>query len=76
MEISEALNKIIEFFSSIIEFAVGLVSGLFDLLELIPATVSMFMSGVNNLPDLLIPFAVSSIAIAVVLLVVGRQNNS
>lgn len=76
MEISEALNKIIEFFGSIIDFAVGLVSGLFDLLQLIPATVQMFMGSVNSLPDVLVPFAVSGIAIAIILLVVGRQNNS
>ena len=76
MEIGEALNKIIEFLSSIIEFAVSLVSGLFDLLELIPSTVQMFMCSVNNLPSILVPFAVSSISIAIILLVVGRQNNS
>lgn len=76
MEIGEALNDIIEFLGSIIEFAVSLVSGLFDLLTLIPSTVQMFTGAVNSLPELLIPFAMSSISIAIILLVVGRQNNS
>lgn len=76
MEIGEALNKIIEFFSSIIEFAVSMVSGLFDLLKLIPSTVQMFTSASNNLPSVLAPFAVSAVTIAIILLVVGRQNNS
>lgn len=76
MEISEALNKLIEFVGSIIEFAVSLVEGLFDLLKLLPATVQMFMGSVNSLPSLVVPFAVSSISIAIILLVVGRQNNS
>ena len=76
MEIGQALNKIIEFLGSIIEFAVSMVTGLFDLLKLIPSTVEMFLGATSNLPDILAPFAISAISIAIILLVVGRQNNS
>lgn len=59
---------------SIGEFFINLVQGLFDFFSFLPAVMTMLMSSVANLPDIVLPFATASITVAIIMLVVGRSN--
>lgn len=61
---------------SLVSFLGNLISGLLDLLMSIPTILSFTTSSIGHLPSVVLPFAVAGITISVVLLLVGRQNNS
>lgn len=61
---------------SLVSFVVNMVTGLLDLLASIPTILTFLTSSIGHLPPVVLPFATAGITISVVLLVVGRQNNS
>ena len=63
-------------FSSIFILVGNLVGGLFDFLKVLPNVITMLSSSIANLPDIVLPFATISITVAIVLLIIGRSNNS
>ncbi len=72
-----------QFFSSLVNIIVSafrliwnLLGGLIDFIRVLPTVISMLVSSISNLPDLILPFATISITVAIVLLVLGRSNNS
>ncbi len=74
--LSTAFQSIIDMIVSVGRLLWNLVGGLVDFLKVLPSVVSMLTSSVANLPDIILPFATVSITVAVVLLVLGRSNNS
>lgn len=71
------------FFSSLVDMVVSigllisnLFGGLFDFLRVLPNVIIMLSGSIANLPDIVLPFATISITVAIVLLVIGRSNNS
>lgn len=62
--------------SSIFILVGNLVGGLFDFLKVLPNVITMLSSSIANLPDIVLPFATISITVAIVLLIIGRSNNS
>lgn len=71
------------FFQSLVDMVVSigqlignLVGGLFDFLKVLPNVITMLSSSIANLPDIVLPFATISITVSVVLLIIGRSNNS
>lgn len=72
-----------EFFTSFVNIIVSgfrlvwnLLGGLVDFLRVLPTVISMLTSSISNLPDIVLPFATISITVAIVLLILGRSNNS
>lgn len=61
---------------SLVSLIGNLGKGLLDLLEAVPTVLTFLTSSVGHLPSIVLPFAAAGITISVILLVVGRQNNS
>ena len=61
---------------SLVSFLGNLISGLLDLLMSLPTILPFTASSRGHFPSIVLPFAVAGITISVVLLLVGRQNNS
>ena len=74
--ISDFFSSIVEFFQSSVMVIVNLLKGLIDFVKVLPAVITMFYSSIVNLPTVVLPFAAMSIVVAVVLLILGRSNNS
>lgn len=77
------ITWVYDFFSSLVEVVQSAVmiiknmfTGLIDFIKCLPAVITLLNSGVENLPSVVLPFATMSIVVAVVLLVLGRSNNS
>ena len=68
----QVLQSIIAFFSSIVSFFENLLHGTAQLLKLIPAAFSMLSYCINQLPPVLVVFAIAFVTVSVVYLVVGR----
>lgn len=68
------LKQIVEFIGMLIDFAVQLVTGLFDLLKLIPHAVSLLTESLGILPAFLVAFAGVTITVSVIFIIVGRES--
>lgn len=60
---------------NLVSFLIHTIQSLINLLIKIPDFVLFLTSSVNVLPDVLIPFMLSSIALMVVLFVIGRGTS-
>lgn len=74
--IADMFESLVDIVISLGQLVVNLVEGLFDFLGQLPVVLTMLTSSIGNLPDVVLPFAAASITIAVVLLVLGRQNQT
>lgn len=74
--LSNMWQTVQDVFSSIFILVGNLVGGLFDFLKVLPNVITMLSSSIANLPDIVLPFATISITVAIVLLIIGRSNNS
>lgn len=66
------LNQIVDFFYAIINLVINLVSGIVQMLSMIPSALTMLTNSVAFMPTILIAFAMGLITISVVYLIVGR----
>lgn len=69
----DALKTIVDFIGMIIDLAVKMVTGLLDLLQLIPSMVSTLNQSVSLLPAFLVAFAGVTITVSVIFILVGRN---
>lgn len=69
-------QSIVDMFVSIGQLVGNLIGGLFDFLKVLPNVITMLSGSIANLPDIVLPFATISITVAIVLLIIGRSNNS
>lgn len=66
---------IADLFQTIIHFVVNLFESLINFFKLIPTIMTFVSASIGYLPSVVMAFAVATVAIAVLLLVLGRSNN-
>lgn len=71
-QIYEILCKIGDFFIGLYDVVMNIVTSIWDLLKMIPEAVSTLMGAVDALPDIVKVFAVSTITVSVIFMIVGR----
>ena len=67
------LRQIANFIIGIIEFALMIISGMLTLISMIPSALIALQQGVMYLPPMLISFALATITISVIMLIIGRM---
>lgn len=68
-----ALRSILDIITSIIAFVYNAFASLLSLIQQIPQYVSMITVSVGYLPTVLIPFAIASVSLSVLLFMVNRK---
>lgn len=74
--IAEFLTSLGSTITGLVNLIWNLLGGLVDFLKVLPTVITMLTNSIGNLPDIVLPFATMSITIAVVLLVLGRSNDT
>ena len=69
-----ALNEIITFIGSLIDLVVKIVTGLVQLLQMIPSMVQTLTGSHSLLPSILVAFASVTITVAVIFIILGREG--
>lgn len=68
----DALKSILGFFETLLDFVGFLISGLAELLLMIPSAFTMLTYSIGFLPSVLLAFASVAITISIVFLIVNR----
>lgn len=68
----EFFKSAIDFFEMIIHFITYLVTGLVQLLAMIPKAFALLTYSIGYLPSMLLAFAAVAITISIVFLIIGR----
>ena len=71
----DALNAIVEFFNMIFGTAVSFVYYIGDLFSFISVGSGMLLQFIDIVPPYMTAFAVLTLTLSIVLLIVGRSNN-
>lgn len=66
------LQSIVDVIKSLIQFLIHSIDSLFNLIGHIPTYVSFLTVSVGYLPSIIIPFAIASVSIYVVFLILNR----
>lgn len=67
-----ALKSIMDFFGTILDMVMYLVTGLVQLFALIPQAFAMLTYSIGFLPSVLLAFAAVAITLSIIYLIVGR----
>lgn len=68
----DALKSVLDFFGTILDFVEYLVTGLVQLIALIPSAFAMLTYSIGYLPSVLLAFAAVAITLSIVFLILGR----
>lgn len=68
------LQSIIDTIRNLVTFIVHFIDSLIKLFTHIPTYISFLTTSINYLPTLIMPFAIASISLYVVFLMLGRNN--
>lgn len=68
----DALKSVLDFFGTILDFVEYLVSGLVQLIVMIPSAFAMLTYSIGYLPSVLLAFAAVAITLSIVFLILGR----
>lgn len=68
----DALKSVLDFFGTILDFVEYLVSGLVQLIAMIPSAFAMLTYSIGYLPSVLLAFAAVAITLSIVFLIMGR----
>lgn len=68
----DALKSILDFFGTLLDFVEYLVTGLFQLITMIPSAFAMLTYSIGYLPSVLLAFAAVAITLSIVFLILGR----
>lgn len=68
----DALKSVLDFFGTILDFVKYLVTGLVQLLAMIPSAFAMLTYSIGYLPSVLLAFAAVAITLSIVFLILGR----
>lgn len=68
----DALSGILDFLGTILSFVEYLVTGLVQLLAMIPSAFAMLTYSIGYLPSVLLAFAAVAITLSIVFLILGR----
>lgn len=68
----DALKSVLDFFGTILDFVEYLVTGLVQLIAMIPSAFTMLTYSIGYLPSVLLAFAAVAITLSIVFLILGR----
>lgn len=68
----DAAKAVLDFLGTVLDFIEYLVSGLVQLLAMIPSAFSMLTYSIGYLPTVLLAFAAVAITLSIVFLILGR----
>ena len=68
----DALKSVLDFFGTILDFVEYLVTGLVQLIAMIPSAFAMLTYSIGYLPSVLLAFAAVAITLLIVFLILGR----
>lgn len=68
------LQAIVDTITSVIGFVIHTVESLINLIAHIPTYVSFLTVSIGYLPTIIMPFAIASVSLYVVLLILGRNK--
>lgn len=68
----DALKSVLDFFGTILDFVEYLVTGLVQLIAMIPSAFVMLTYSIGYLPSVLLAFAAVAITLSIVFLILGR----
>lgn len=68
----DLFSSFFNLFNSLVNFIISSVESLFTLISNIPVYLEFLVSGISYLPSIIIPFAVATISLYVVLFIIGR----
>lgn len=68
----DALKSVLDFFGTILDFVEYLVTGLVQLITMIPSAFAMLTYSIGYLPSVLLAFAAVAITLSIVFLILGR----
>lgn len=68
----DALKSVLDFFGTILHFVEYLVTGLVQLIAMIPSAFTMLTYSIGYLPSVLLAFAAVAITLSIVFLIMGR----
>lgn len=66
------LKTLGDFLYAVVHLLINLVSGVFQMLTMIPSALTMLTSSVAFMPTILVSFAIGLITVSIVYLIVGR----
>ena len=66
------LKSVLDFFGPILDFVEYLVTGLVQLIAMIPSAFAMLTYSIGYLPSVLLAFAAVAITLSIVFLILGR----
>lgn len=69
----DILRSIVEVITTVITFFIHSIESLVSFFLNVPTYTAFLINSVNLLPSVVIPFAIASISLYVMLLVIGRQ---
>lgn len=72
--IQNALQSLLEGIQTIFEFVISLVTGLIEVVKFLPRVFSTLFSSIGQMPSFLTAFAVLTVTILILYIVVGRDN--
>lgn len=68
----DAMKSVLDFFGTILDFVEYLVTGLVQLIAMIPSAFAMLTYSIGYLPSVLLAFAAVAITLSIVFLILGR----
>lgn len=68
----DALKSILDFFGTLLNFVEYLITGLVQLITMIPSAFAMLTYSIGYLPSVLLAFAAVAITLSIVFLILGR----
>lgn len=68
----DALKSILDFFGTLLDFVEYLITGLVQLITMIPSAFAMLTYSIGYLPSVLLAFAAVAITLSIVFLILGR----
>lgn len=68
----DALKSVLDFFGTILDSVEYLVTGLVQLIAMIPSAFAMLTYSIGYLPSVLLAFAAVAITLSIVFLILGR----
>lgn len=73
--IADFLQSIGDMISNLFNFLLNTITSLFDLVKVIPKFITYLTSTIGFLPSFVTVFAVGTVSVAVIYLILGRSTN-
>lgn len=72
--LEHALDKVSDFFNTVIDFISSLVGGFINLFKTLPIVKSFAFNSILSLPSFLMAFASITVLVSILFLIIGRQT--